>query len=141
MHSSLLLLGFASLVLYCVFIVIHRLFFHPLSKFPGPKFAAATKWYEFYHDIIRGHGLFAAEIREMHKIYGPIVRVNPDELHVDDPDWYNTLYANNPTRRDKWPPAAKMAGTAQAGKMFLPFQDEHPMQRRTAHILTQDLAQ
>jgi hypothetical protein len=49
--------------------VIHRLYFSPLSKFPGPKLAAATLWYEFYFNIIRG-GNFMWEIERMHKKYG-----------------------------------------------------------------------
>lgn len=48
---------------------IYRLYFHPLSKFPGPKLTAATGLVEIYHDVIRG-GKFLWEIEKMHEKYG-----------------------------------------------------------------------
>ena len=48
LSTSLLVLFIAWLL-----VVVKRLFFHPLSRVPGPKLAAATGWYEFYYDCIR----------------------------------------------------------------------------------------
>ena len=63
----------ATLVLaqciYFVFLVIYRLYFSPLSKFPGPKIAAATGWYEFYYQCWL-NGKYIFEIEKMHKKYG-----------------------------------------------------------------------
>ncbi|KAF6814335.1 elymoclavine monooxygenase [Colletotrichum plurivorum] len=39
-------------VLCAVGLVVYRLVFHPLRKIPGPWYAAATFWYEFYQDVI-----------------------------------------------------------------------------------------
>ncbi|RFU72711.1 cytochrome p450 [Trichoderma arundinaceum] len=81
------------------------------TLFSCPRLAAATKWYEFYYDIVKSPGgQFAKKIERLHDEYGPIVRINPDEIHVRDPLWLDTLYAPNPTQRDKYPPAARMAG-------------------------------
>ena len=69
LQRSLPLVGGALIVLYIIGGAIHRLYFSPIAKFPGPKFAALTLWYEFYYDVIK-RGRYAFEIAEMHKKYG-----------------------------------------------------------------------
>lgn len=39
-------------LLYCVGLGVYRLYLSPLAKFPGPRFAALTLWFEFYYDVI-----------------------------------------------------------------------------------------
>jgi hypothetical protein len=59
----------SCLLFWAVATAIRRLYFSPLSKFPGPKLAAATLWYEFYFNIVKG-GKFMWEIERMHEKYG-----------------------------------------------------------------------
>ncbi|KAK2608849.1 hypothetical protein QQS21_002562 [Conoideocrella luteorostrata] len=84
--------------IYFISLVIYRLYLSPLAKFPGPKLAAATSWYEFYHDFWR-NGQYIFEIEKMHRKYGPIIRVNPEELSIHDPSFYNQLYVTESKRR------------------------------------------
>jgi hypothetical protein len=64
------LLGAAALA-YGVGLAVYRLYFHPLSKFPGPKIAACTKWYEFYFEVLkRPGGQYMYEVNRMHRRYG-----------------------------------------------------------------------
>ncbi len=54
---------------YVLALVVYRLWLSPLAKFPGPKIAAATLWYETYHDAFRW-GQYTFEIAKMHEKYG-----------------------------------------------------------------------
>ncbi|OJZ89330.1 hypothetical protein ASPFODRAFT_58058 [Aspergillus luchuensis CBS 106.47] len=72
----------------------------PLAKFPGPLLAAATELYEFYYDVIRD-GQFVWHIERLHQKYGPVVCIKPWEIHVKDPDNYNTLYAGVTRKRNQ----------------------------------------
>ena len=66
-----------SLTFYLSGKLIYRLCFHPLARFPGPKIAALTKWYEFYFDIVkRPGGTFMYEIERMHDLYGTRIGVH-----------------------------------------------------------------
>lgn len=56
-------------VLYVIGLYVYRMYFDPLSKFPGPKIAAASLWYEFYYDVVK-KGQYTWKIWEMHDKYG-----------------------------------------------------------------------
>ena len=64
-----LIYGILPLVGWILYGAIWRLYLSPLAKFPGPKLAALTQWYEFYYNIIKP-GVFFREIERMHEIYG-----------------------------------------------------------------------
>ncbi|KAI0487174.1 putative cytochrome P450 [Xylaria cf. heliscus] len=81
-------------ITYLVGLILYRLYFSPLSKFPGPKLAAITKWYEFYYDVIL-RGQFTFQIQRMHRKYGPIVRINPFEVHIEDSGYWDELYTGH----------------------------------------------
>nr|L0N063.1 RecName: Full=Fusicoccadiene C-8 hydroxylase; AltName: Full=Cytochrome P450 monooxygenase PaP450-2; AltName: Full=Fusicoccin A biosynthetic gene clusters protein 5 [Diaporthe amygdali]BAM71030.1 fusicoccadiene C-8 hydroxylase [Diaporthe amygdali] len=100
-HHKLQLLCIGPLVYACVSFIIkivYRIYFHPLAKFPGPKIAAATHLYEVAWDYF-GQGAYLYEIQRMHEKYGPIVRINPIELSVNDPEFYNVLYVGGSVRK------------------------------------------
>ena len=67
--STLLKLLSLLFVFYVLGLYVYRIYFHPLSKIPGPKLAAATLWYEFYYDVIK-KGRYTWKIWEMHEKYG-----------------------------------------------------------------------
>ncbi|KAJ5771747.1 hypothetical protein N7520_002276 [Penicillium odoratum] len=89
-----------GLVTYVTLGVIYRIYLHPISHFPGPKLAAATHLYEFWFNR---RGDFLWEIKRLHGQYGPIVRITPEEVHIQDASYYDEIYAGGTRIRDKDP--------------------------------------
>ena len=85
--------------------------------------------YEFYYDVVlRGQYIF--HIRDLHARYGPIIRINPYELIVSDPTFYDTLYASSASRekREKWEWYTKQFGIP--GAIFsTTSHDQHRVRR------------
>jgi hypothetical protein len=58
-------------LIWLLSLVIYRLYLSPIAKFPGPKIAALTHWYECYFDVFTpGGGMYMWEIEKMHQKYG-----------------------------------------------------------------------
>ncbi|KAJ4160076.1 uncharacterized protein LMH87_008006 [Akanthomyces muscarius] len=119
----------AILCLYATVVVTYRVTFHPLSQFPGPMLARASYGYEFWFDVVH-KGQFTRKVAELHKVYGSIVRVNPDELHCNDPAFIDILYRQGKEKRDKsshylaaFPRGVKLATVGTANH------DEHRQRR------------
>ncbi|KAL6720904.1 hypothetical protein ACLMJK_000003 [Lecanora helva] len=98
---------------YGLILCIYRLTLHPLARFPGPWLSAATFWSEFYHEVVRD-GQYVFRIRDMHAKYGPIVRVTPDELHVNDPAFIPELMPVGKPRREKYKRLSQVFALSQA---------------------------
>ncbi|KAF2119264.1 cytochrome P450 [Lophiotrema nucula] len=85
--------GIAVYILYLIYLVVYRLYFHPLAKFPGPKLNALTFWVETYYELFKGEGgQFPWAYAKWHQKYGPIVRITPDELHIQDSQYHEYFF-------------------------------------------------
>ena len=67
--TSILTATFGLGFLYTIGQIVYSLYFSPLAKFPGPKIAAITRWYEAYYEIIL-KGQYEFKIKEWHDKYG-----------------------------------------------------------------------
>ncbi|KAK4495343.1 hypothetical protein PRZ48_013674 [Zasmidium cellare] len=74
---SLLALLPASLAVYAVGLIVYRVYFHPLAKYPGPFLAKITDLHQTYHALKGDRHL---EFWRCHEKYGPVFRFGPNSL-------------------------------------------------------------
>ncbi|KAF2449310.1 cytochrome P450 [Karstenula rhodostoma CBS 690.94] len=89
-----LILGTFGLV---VFKGLYNYWFHPLAKFPGPWYAAISN---FSYCLSFLGGRHPYNILELHKKYGPVVRIAPNELSFNSAQSWKDIYDfNGPGKR------------------------------------------
>ncbi|CAI7653153.1 unnamed protein product [Penicillium pancosmium] len=69
--------------------IISPLFNGPLAQIPGPKLYALTKWRLALDDW---KGTRTRRIDELHKRYGPVVRIGPNEVAFNSLSALRTIY-------------------------------------------------
>jgi hypothetical protein len=89
MASTIIILLTTGLIL----LLVHRflvtpLSLHSLSRIPGPKLYASTKWRLARDDW----GRRTRTINDLHNQYGPVVRIGPNEIHFNSPTALRTIY-------------------------------------------------
>lgn len=68
---------------------IYRLYIHPLSVIPGPRIAACTSLWLAYHTYV---GDESSAVFDLHKKYGRVLRVAPNDVDIDDGDAVEPVY-------------------------------------------------
>ncbi|KAF7532639.1 hypothetical protein G7054_g7772 [Neopestalotiopsis clavispora] len=83
--------GLAAGILYILGRCVYLLFFHPLSKFPGPKIAAVSEAWGVWA-LVSGRQPF--HLLDAHRKYGDVFRVAPNELSFASPQSYQDIYGH-----------------------------------------------
>src|SRR5580700_6547575 len=89
-NYCLLILKLYQPILYFLGRAIYRVYFSPLSAYPGPKAWAISDLPRSYH-LLKGD--IPYKYAELHAKYGTVVRVGPTFLSYSTPDAWNDIYA------------------------------------------------
>ncbi|KAK7532076.1 cytochrome P450 monooxygenase-like protein [Phyllosticta citribraziliensis] len=103
---TLLLTSAAIGITWIAWQALYNVYFHPLARFPGPRLAAATRYWKAWVECVQEKS-FTHELEKLHARYGKVVRVGPNEasrhqLHFCEPSAYHEIY-NARNRWDKDP--------------------------------------
>ncbi|GME32740.1 Cytochrome P450 [Neofusicoccum parvum] len=91
---------------------ICNIYFHPLSKYPGPKYAAIT---DLVYQMVSIWGIVPTWTADQHKKYGEVVRLGPGRLSYTHPQAWKEIYGHR-------------VGTRKPGvkdKKFAAYQEEY----------------
>lgn len=72
---------------------IYSAYFHPLASFPGPRFATISRL-PFAFSAVRGQTY--KWLDDLHRQYGPVVRIAPGELTTVSPGAWKDIYLKRP---------------------------------------------
>ncbi|KAF1990518.1 cytochrome P450 [Aulographum hederae CBS 113979] len=128
-NLNILAITCASLIAIPFLWILYNLFLHPLRHFPGPKSWAASV-IPFARNQLRGTDNHS--ILELHKRYGPVVRIGPNDLSYADPVVYRETLTHRPAGHAEFPKCKTFAITPTNGVLSILFanRDNHTRYRR-----------
>lgn len=70
---------------------MYNTYYHPLSLYPGPKACAASR-IPYFRALLGGR--LVRQVTKWHEIYGPVVRIAPDELSYSSAAAWKDIYGH-----------------------------------------------
>ncbi|KIX01346.1 uncharacterized protein Z518_09071 [Rhinocladiella mackenziei CBS 650.93] len=117
-----------------IFRAVYLLYFHPLSKIPGPTLAALSTWWQKYY---AAKLLKADQIQAAHLKYGDIVRIGPNELSFSNPRHLKAIYGHNvPVLKTEFYAGGKF--TSEDNVFSMRNRDQHAARRK---LMSRNFAQ
>ncbi|KAI0127879.1 cytochrome P450 [Xylariales sp. AK1849] len=98
--SNLALIGVTLVVTYYVSIVLYNLLLHPLRSFPGPIAYRASTIPRAY---LLARGTLAYHVADLHRQYGSVVRLSPNELVFSSPQAWKDIYGHKLAGQQEFP--------------------------------------
>lgn len=81
--------------------IVYRLTLHPLAKVPGPKLHGAIYFPFLYQTYIEATA--PKKIMAMHRKYGPVVRISPNQVAVDGVIGWPEVFAHKSKNKPEFP--------------------------------------
>lgn len=81
----------SSFVLFLFSVAIYRIYFHPLSHIPGPLIAKITSLWLMSKTYV---GVEASTLQRLHRKYGPVMRISPNEVDIADGAVLQDIYVD-----------------------------------------------
>ena len=84
-------LSICSALVLAIFVAqaLYDIFFHPLRKIPGPFLA---RFSQTWRNIRYFRGSWHSDVVQLHRTYGNVVRIAPNEVSFVDPAALKDLY-------------------------------------------------
>lgn len=90
----------AAVFTYAASLVIYRLYFHPLAKYPGNWIDKITEWHDVYYTFTGNRHMVH---QALHEKYGDFVRINPNTLSVNTAAGLKDIYGFKANaRKSNW---------------------------------------
>lgn len=82
-------------IVYFAFAALHNLYFHSLSRFPGPRLWAISR-IPYAYTLLKGD--LTQRTKELHERYGEVVRLAPNELSFINGQAWQDIYNHHQGR-------------------------------------------